>query len=271
MSTTLAPIADRIKATLSVPITVGVVLGSGIKALDELVEGGSFEYAELPDFPPMGVAGHAGVMSYGRLGKDGPGVMVARGRYHLYEGHGLKEALTIVKFFKALGIPNVVLTNAAGGLRPDWQPGDLMLIRDHLNFQSGFQGGFGGGMRFVEPYDVEWTDAIAQHALAQGVPLREGVYVGLVGPSYETMAENRYLQFAGADAVGMSTVPEVALAASDGQRVCAVSCITNISVTPKGAAETSHQEVVDVAKAASERMQAVLSAAVLTAPGVKKA
>lgn len=266
MTTTPASITERIRATMSVPISVGVVLGSGIKALDELVEGGSFEYGELPDFAPMGVAGHAGVMAYGRLGKDGPGVMVARGRYHLYEGHGLKEALTIVKFFKSLGIPNVVLTNAAGGLRPDWRPGDLMLIRDHLNFQSGFQGGHGGGMRFVEPYDVEWTDAIAQSCLSKGVPLREGVYVGLLGPSYETMAENRYLQFAGADAVGMSTVPEVALAASEGMKVTAISCITNISVTPKGAAETSHQEVVDVAKAASENMQAVLTAAVLSAP-----
>jgi purine-nucleoside phosphorylase len=266
MSATVAPLVERIRATLSVPLSVGVVLGSGIKALDDLAEGGSFSYSELPDFPPMGVAGHAGVMSYGRLGPDGPGVIVARGRYHLYEGHGLKEALTIMKFFRAIGLPNVVLTNAAGGLRPDWKPGDLMLIRDHLNFQSGFQGGYGGGMRFVEPYDATWTDAIAQHCLSAGVPLREGVYVGLLGPSYETMAENRYLQFAGADAVGMSTVPEVALAASEGMKVAAVSCITNISVTPKGAAETSHQEVVDVAKAASERMQAVLSAAVLTAP-----
>lgn len=266
MSATVAPFIERIQSTLSVPISVGVVLGSGIKALDELSEGGSFSYGELPDFAPMGVAGHAGVMSYGRLGKDGPGVMVARGRYHLYEGHGLKEALTIVRFFKAIGIPNVVLTNAAGGLRADWKPGDLMLIRDHLNFQSGFQGGYGGGMRFVEPYDPAWSDAIAQHALATGVPLREGVYVGLLGPSYETMAENRYLIYSGADAVGMSTVPEVALAASEGMKVAAISCITNISVTSQGAAETSHQEVVDVAKAASERMQAVLSAAVLTAP-----
>ena len=267
MDTAVASVAERIRATLSVPLNVGVVLGSGIKALDELVEGGSISYAELPGFPPPTVAGHAGVMSWGRLGQDGPGVIVARGRYHLYEGHGLDEALSIVNFFHALGVPNLVLTNAAGGLREDWTPGDLMLIDDHLNFQGGIpRPGMGDRFHAKEPYDAAWREALAKHALEHAVPMRRGVYVGLLGPSYETMAENRYLMFAGADAVGMSTVPEVAHADSLGMRAIAISCITNISVTTKGASETSHQEVVDVAKAASERMQALLSGAVLTAP-----
>jgi purine-nucleoside phosphorylase len=226
--------------------------------------------------PEATVAGHAGVLSWGRLGPDGPGVMVARGRFHLYEGHGVGEAMVLVELFHALGIPDLVLTNAAGGLRADWRPGDLMLMTDHLNFQ-GVQGGFPvpgtpalgelAGLRPVEPYDLAWRQRLQATALAEAVPLREGVYVGLLGPSYETMGENRFLVFAGADAVGMSTVPEAARAYARGMKVLAISCITNISITPKGAAETSHQEVVDVAKAASANMEALLRAAVRTAPG----
>lgn len=267
MTTSHAPIADRIRQTMSVPVSVAVVLGSGIKALEDLSEGGSVSYGELPGFPTATVAGHAGVMSWGRLGPDGPGIMVARGRFHLYEGHGLPEALALVEFFQSLKIPNLVLTNAAGGLRSDWTPGDLMLINDHLNFM-GQQAGSGGGYQAVEPYDAAWRKRLTKRCLASGLPLQQGVYVGLQGPSYETMAENRYLLFAGADAVGMSTVPEVARTASAGMPTIAISCITNISITPKGAAETSHQEVVDVAKAASENMEAVLRAALLTAPAV---
>lgn len=270
-------VAERIAASMKVPVSVAVVLGSGIKALEDLVEGGSISYGELPGFPEATVAGHAGVLSWGRLGPDGPGVIVARGRFHLYEGHGIGEAMTLVELFHALGIPNLVLTNAAGGLRADWRPGDLMLMNDHLNFQ-GVQGGFPipgtpaleglAGLHPVECYDLGWRQRLAKAALQQAVPLREGVYVGLLGPSYETMAENRFLVFAGADAVGMSTVPEAARAASRGAKVIAISCITNISITPTGAAETSHQEVVDVAKAASANVEAVLRAAILTAPGL---
>lgn len=274
MTTTAASfVAERIRATMPVPISVAVVLGSGIKALENLEGGGSCSYSECAGFPTATVAGHAGVLSWGRLGPDGPGVMVARGRFHLYEGHGLPEALTLVELFKELGVPNLVLTNAAGGLRADWRPGDLMLLTDHLNFQ-GFQGGvghgFGNGFQIAEPYDVAWRERLGHYALEQAVPVREGIYVGLLGPSYETMAENRYLLFAGADAVGMSTVPEAARAASHDMKVVAISCITNISITPTGAAETSHQEVVDVAKAASEKMQSLLTGAVLTAPGVAR-
>lgn len=269
-------VAGRIKATMSVPVSVAVVLGSGIKALEDLVEGGSIPYSELPGMPEATVAGHAGVLSWGRLGPDGPGVMVARGRFHLYEGHGIGEAMVLVELFHALGIPDLVLTNAAGGLRADWRPGDLMLMTDHLNFQ-GVQGGFPipgtalddvAGLRPIECYDPAWRQRLAKAALDQAVPLREGVYVGLLGPSYETMAENRWLVEAGADAVGMSTVPEAARYASRGRKVIGISCITNISITPKGAAETSHQEVVDVAKAASANMEALLRAAVRTAPGL---
>ena len=267
----VAPIAARIAETMSVPVSVAVVLGSGIRALEDLVEGGSMPYTELPNFPQATVAGHAGVLSWGRLGPDGPGVMVARGRFHLYEGHGVGEALTLVEFFQALGVPNLVLTNAAGGLRADWKPGDLMIIEDHINFQgvqAGYGSGFGQGFGIAEPYDAAWRARLQQHLLDHAVPIRQGVYVGLLGPSYETMAENRFLLFAGVDAVGMSTVPEAARAASAGMKTVAISCFTNISITPTGAAETSHQEVVDVAKAASERMEATLRGAILTASGV---
>jgi purine-nucleoside phosphorylase len=276
MPTTTTPFAERITASMPVPVSVAVVLGSGINALEDLVGGGSIAYSELPNFPTATVAGHAGVLSWGRLGADGPGVMVARGRFHLYEGHGLPEALTLVELFKQLGVPNVVLTNAAGGLRSDWQPGDLMLIDDHLNFQgaqAGHTAVLGGGLGTewgpwgpYDAYDLGWRERLVANARTVNVPLRRGVYVGLQGPSYETMAENRFLIFAGADAVGMSTVPEAARAASAKMKVIAISCITNISVTPKGAAETSHQEVVDVAKGASANMEAILRGAIATAP-----
>jgi purine-nucleoside phosphorylase len=275
MNTATHPLAERIAATMAVPVKVAVVLGSGIKALEDLVNGSSCQYAELPGFPTATVAGHAGVLSWGQLGEGGPGVLVARGRFHLYEGHGLGEALMLVNLFQQLGVPNLVLTNAAGGLRADWKPGDLMLIDDHLAFQ-GSQAGLPvplpGGLdaewgpyHAREAYDGAWRDRLVGHCRGACVPLRRGVYVGLLGPSYETMAENRFLITAGADAVGMSTVPEAARAASHGMRVLGVSCVTNISITPSGAAETSHQEVVDVAKAASANMEAVLRGAILTA------
>ncbi|MEB3197631.1 MAG: purine-nucleoside phosphorylase [Candidatus Sericytochromatia bacterium] len=264
---------ERILAVSGELPRVAVVLGSGIKALEDLVQGGSISYGDLPGFPEATVAGHQGVLSWGRSAPDGPPVLVARGRFHLYEGHGLGEALTLVACFAALGVRDLVLTNAAGGLRADWRPGDLMLVADHLNLQ-GVQAGFPGatdaqdaaGLHAVEPYDVAWRGRLSRAAMEAGIALREGVYVGLLGPSYETMAENRFLLFSGVDAVGMSTVPEVARAHSLGMRVVALSCITNISITPTGAAETSHQEVVDVAKAASAHMETLLRAAIAVAP-----
>ncbi|MEB3222765.1 MAG: purine-nucleoside phosphorylase [Candidatus Sericytochromatia bacterium] len=273
-----AALRAQLEATVGQVPRVAVVLGSGIKALEDLQAGGSVAYADLPGFPAATVAGHAGILSWGRVGADGPAIFVARGRFHLYEGHGLAEALALVELFHALGVEDLVLTNAAGGLRAHWHPGDLMLIEDHINLQ-GVQGGFPpaaqaplcaewSGWRPVEVYDAGWRARLAQAALQRHVPLRAGVYVGLLGPSYETMAENRYLLYAGVDAVGMSTVPEAARARARGMRVLAISCITNISITPQGASETSHQEVVDVAKAASANMEALLQAAVATAPAV---
>lgn len=272
-----ALVSSHMRETLGDTPRIAVVLGSGIRALENLSDSGSLSYSALPEFPTATVAGHAGVLSWGRLGPKGPAIAVARGRFHLYEGHGLAEALTLVELFSAMGFTDLILTNAAGGLRADWRPGDLMLITDHLNLQ-GVQAGFPAPVarpelsasqyRGVEIYDPAWRARLKQRAMEARVPLREGVYVGLLGPSYETMAENRFLLFAGVDAVGMSTVPEAARAAARGLKVTAISCITNISITPHGAAETSHQEVVDVAKAASENMEALLQAAVHSAPSL---
>lgn len=271
-------VLSRVRETVGEPPRIAVVLGSGIRALEDLEASGSVSYAELPGFPAATVAGHAGVLSWGRLGPQGPAIAVARGRFHLYEGHGLAEALALVELFHALGFTDLILTNAAGGLRADWRPGDLMLIADHLNLQ-GVHAGFQPPparpelavthYRGVEIYDAAWRSRLKQRAMEAQVPMREGVYVGLLGPSYETMAENRFLLYAGVDAVGMSTVPEAARASSRGLKVVAISCITNISITPSGAAETSHQEVVDVAKAASENMEALLQAAVRSAPSLQ--
>lgn len=261
----------KLEASMGGGIEVAVVLGSGIKALEDLHNQQTIRYDELPGMPATTVAGHSGVLSWGRLGgPEGPRVAVARGRFHLYEGHGLDEALALVELFAALGVPAVIQTNAAGGLRADWVPGDLMLIDDMLNFQP-VQAGLGHSYSPVEPLDKAWREAAFKAITQAGVPLRRGTYLGLLGPSYETMAENRMLMLMGAEAVGMSTVPEVARAASLGMKVLGISCITNVSVTPKGAAETSHQEVVDVAKAASELMDQALRAAIPTAPALAKA
>jgi len=250
-----------LQASLGDTIDTAIILGSGIRAFENLFDGGQLPYQALSEFPAATVAGHAGVLSWGRPASGEPAIFVARGRFHLYEGHGLVDTLRLVEFFFALGVTKLIITNAAGGLRADWRPGDLMLIEDQLNFQ-GLQAGLSQTFSPVTPFDGAWVERLVKRCQTRGLPLRQGTYVGLLGPSYETMAENHFLIFAGADAVGMSTVPEVARACSHGMRVLGISCITNVSVTPKGAAETSHQEVVDVAKAASELMEQVLFEAI---------
>lgn len=242
----------------SPPVEYGIVLGSGLSILDRLEDRRDISYRDIPGFPPSTVEGHKGVLSLGRI-PGGARVAIARGRFHLYEGLPTESATFLVRLFAALGAHSVVLTNAAGGLRDDLVPGDLMLLSDHLNltFRSSADA---GSVRWTQPvYDPVWQAEAMAIAMAEGLSLQRGTYVGLLGPSYETAAEIAFLaRFA--DAVGMSTVLEASAAASASQRVLGISCITNVAVTTAGLAQTSHAEVVDVAQRASAHLEQLLTA-----------
>lgn len=266
MSMTL-PATPRLPAdaAIGVPPEVGIVLGSGIVVLEDLIDRVDIPYGRIKGLPVTTVAGHAGVLTIGTI-PGGPRVAIARGRFHLYEGHPLSAATSIMRLFEGMGLERVILTNAAGGLRGDWLPGDLMLINDHLNLMGPYQAGVrdrtAPDFPATPAYDPAWTRRMAEWGSAQqGFNLRSGVYAGMLGPNYETPAEIAWLQRIGAQAVGMSTVPEAAYASSRGLKVLGISCITNIATTAEAQAATSHGEVVDVAKMASQAMDRVLRAA----------
>ena len=227
----------------------GVVLGSGLGGLAARIsESTAVPFADVPGFPSATVVGHAGQLIGGSLG--GRPVVALAGRFHMYEGHDAALAGFPVRVLHALGVKTLFVSNAAGGINPGFAPGDLMLIRDHLNlmFRNPLVGELEpGDVRFPDmsaPYDADLGARLREHADVLGVPLREGVYAGLLGPTYETPAEVRMLRTLGGDAVGMSTVPETIVARAIGMRVAGVSCITNLacglSLTP-----LSHDEVLE--------------------------
>jgi purine-nucleoside phosphorylase len=237
-----------------------LVLGSGLGGLvDEVEHAVRIPYGELPGFPRSGVTGHAGQVVAGLLA--GTPVLMLAGRAHYYE-HGnaaiMRPALEVLA---GVGIEKLILTNAAGSLDPDMGPGSLMLLTDHINF-SGSNPLFGEptDRRFVgltEAYDRNISMALEKAATATGTPLHKGVYMWFSGPSFETPAEIRMARIMGANAVGMSTVPEVILARFLGLRVAACSVITNLAAGMTGA-ELSHQETKDVAPRGGARLAAIL-------------
>jgi purine-nucleoside phosphorylase len=238
---------------------VALVLGSGLGAFAErLEEPRRIPYAELEGLPASAVSGHAGALVAGRVGAVP--VLVQQGRVHLSEGRSAREVTRAVRAFAALGVERLVLTNAAGGLRPEWPSGTLMRLTDHLNLQGETplvtgEGGYGS------PYDEALGSALDEAAVEAGVALERGVYAGLPGPSYETPAEIRLLRTLGADAVGMSTVLEALAGHAAGLRVVAISLITN-PAAGLSRGPLSHAEVVAAGAAAGERFGALLAAAV---------
>jgi purine-nucleoside phosphorylase len=213
---------------------LAIILGSGLGGLAGRIENARrVPYATIPGFPPSTVPGHAGELIAGTLA--GRNVVALAGRFHMYEGHSARLAAFPVRVVHALGARRLIVSNAAGGVNRMWHPGDLMLIRDHINltFQNPLIGALEpGDIRFPdmsEPYDEELSDAARTVARELGIPLREGVYAGLSGPAYETRAEVRMLALLGADATGMSTVPEVIVARALAMRVLGFSCITNLA------------------------------------------
>jgi purine-nucleoside phosphorylase len=237
-----------------------LVLGSGLGGLaDEVEDALRISYAELPGFPRSGVTGHAGQLVAGRLA--GTPVLMLAGRAHYYE-HGDAAAMRpALETLSAIGIDKLILTNAAGSLEPDMGPGSVMLITDHINF-SGANPLFGepSDRRFVgltEAYDKGLGAAVERAAAATGTLLHKGVYMWFSGPSFETPAEIRMARAMGANAVGMSTVPEVIIARFLRLRVAAASVITNLAAGMTGG-ELSHQETKDMAPLGGARLAAVL-------------
>ncbi len=235
---------------------VAIILGSGLNGLAESVqEPVIVPFGELPYWPVSTVQGHAGRLVLGRL--EGQPVFVMQGRVHFYEGYSMAQVTLPVRVMQRLGIETLIVTNAAGGVNPDYAPGDVMLILDHLNFvgMAGFNPLFGPnldefGPRFPDmsqAYDRQLRDLARRVASENGILLREGVYVGLSGPSFETPADLRFLRNAGADAVGMSTVPEVTVARHGGMRVLGFSGISN-KANLDGSTETTHEEVLEAGK-----------------------
>jgi purine-nucleoside phosphorylase len=244
--------ASRLKRLSRLRPTLALVLGSGFHhVLSELRVDAQVSYSRLPGFPPTGVSGHAGQLLLGRLG--GTPVMVLSGRAHYYEGHPMGVVTFAVRALAAYGIRDLLLTNAAGGVNRSFHPGDFMALRDHINLMgtNPLRGEAVSGLpQFVDltcVYDPGLRRLLARAGRACGVKLREGVYLAVCGPSYETPAEIRAFARLGADAVGMSTVPEAIVARQCGLRVAGVSCITNLAAG-RSRRTLSHTEVLETAE-----------------------
>jgi purine-nucleoside phosphorylase len=242
--------------------TLGIILGSGLGGLAGRIEDAvAVPFADVPGFPTATVVGHAGRLIAGRLA--GRPVVALAGRFHMYEGHPAALAGFPVRVLHALGAKTLFVSNAAGGIRPSFVPGDLMIVTDHLNlmFRNPLVGAIGPGeTRFPdmsEPYDRALVALLHTQSAALGFALREGVYGGLLGPTYETPAEVRMLATLGVDAVGMSTVPEVIVARAIGMRVAGVSCITNLAsgISPH---PLSHAEVIEATALVASRFESLV-------------
>ena len=259
----VAALVAAVRARTALVPEVGIVLGSGLGGLaDELVDPVAISFAELPGWPAATAPGHAGRLLLGELG--GKPVVMLQGRFHLYEGNDPGLVIQPVLLFHALGARIVILTNAAGGLDPSFGPGTLMVLRDHINLtgRSPLIGPNADGMgpRFPDLTDA-WSPRLRErlHAagVIEGVPLAEGIYVGLTGPTYETPAEVRMLAALGGHAVGMSTVLECIAARWVGLEVCGVSLVTNAGAGYSGEPLT-HEEVLAEGQIAGPRLAMVI-------------
>jgi len=245
-------VAEVVRSKIQILPRIGLILGTGLGALAEAVQNPtSLPYSELPGWPVSTVQGHVGRLVIGEL--DGQRLLVMQGRIHYYEGYDLSQVTLPVRVMQRLGIEILIVTNAAGAINPDFVPGDVMLITDHLNLagMAGLNPLIGPnldsfGPRFPDmsqAYDRELCEIARKVARKNNLLLHEGVYVGLSGPSFESPADLRFLRTAGADAVGMSTVPEVIVARHGGTRVLGFSGISN-KANLDGNTLTSHEEVL---------------------------
>ena len=258
--------AKAIKKQISIQPIVGIILGSGLNDLADSVQNAvHIPYSDLPNFPVSTVHGHTGRFVIGEL--EGKPVLIMQGRIHYYEGYTMGQVTLPVRVMQRLGIPNMIVTNAAGGVHPEFEPGDVMLITDQLNLMgmTGLNPLIGPnldeiGTRFPDmsqPYDRAYCDLARKVAKEKGITLREGIYAGLSGPSFESPADLRFLRLAGTDAVGMSTVPEVIIARHGNMRVLGFSGISN-KANLDGSTITTHEEVMEAGKVITPKIEKII-------------
>jgi purine-nucleoside phosphorylase len=264
MSNLIAETAEFIGSKLPVKSPLaGIILGTGLGGFaTEIEQQTQLSYSDIPNFPQSTVEGHDGKLIHGFI--NGVEIIAMKGRFHYYEGYGMDQVVFPVRVMHKLGIENLFLSNASGGMNPDFKVGDIMIINDHINlFPSNPLLGKNDdelGPRFPdmsEPYDRGYIQLLEGCGNELNVPLQKGVYAGVSGPCFETPAEYKYIRIIGADAVGMSTVPENIAAIHQGMKVAALSVITDLGV--EGVVEqVSHEEVQKAAQAAEPKMASVL-------------
>ncbi|MGD8404554.1 MAG: purine-nucleoside phosphorylase [Anaerolineales bacterium] len=259
-------VADAVRVKINVEPRVGIILGSGLNDLAASVKSAVIiPYGDLPHWPVSTVEGHAGRLVVGTLeGKPG---LVMQGRVHFYEGYSMGQVTLPVRVMQRLGLEMMIVTNAAGGVNPDFVPGDLMLITDNLNLMgmSGLNPLMGPNLDELGPrfpdmsrvYDRELMNIAREVAENANINLQEGVYCGLSGPSFESPADLRFLRLAGTDAVGMSTVPEVIVANHGGLRSLGLSGISN-KANLDGSTITTHQEVIEAGKVITPKIETII-------------
>ncbi len=263
MLETIQITADYLASKSNLKPEIGIILGTGLGGLvHEIDIEQSIPYEEIPNFPVSTVEGHSGRLIYGTI--NNVPILAMQGRFHYYEGYDMKEVTFPVRVMKQLGINTLFVSNASGGLNPDYVVGDIMVINDHINM-------FGDnpligknnnklGPRFPdmsEPYSKQFIVEALQIGEENGIDLKQGVYVGTTGPTFETPAEYKMFRILGADAVGMSTVPEVIVARHMDMKCFGISIITDSGV-PGQIVEVSHEEVQEVAAAAEPKMTTVI-------------
>ncbi len=245
--------------------TVGIILGSGLGGLVDIIEKSKeIPYSKIPGFPVSTVEGHEGKLVFGKIGNTT--VVLMAGRFHFYEGYSMEEVTFPLRIMRALGVETVFLSNAAGGTNPAFHIGQLMIIKDHINLfpEHPLRGRNDArlGVRFPdmsEPYDHALIQLGLETAAENNIEVTTGVYIGLQGPTFETPAEYKWLHVIGGDAVGMSTVPETIVARHSGMKVFAISVITDLGVTDTPVTIT-HEEVLEAANAAAPKMAGLVAA-----------
>ncbi len=254
---------DYIQAKTGFKPEIGIILGTGLGGLVKEIEiEHSLGYETIPNFPVSTVEGHSGKLIFGKLG--GKNVVAMQGRFHYYEGYSMKEVTFPVRVMKSLGVHTLLVSNASGGMNPDFSIGDLMILNDHINlFPDNPLIGKNYkelGPRFPDmskTYDKELISKAVEIANKKGIKVQQGVYAGLSGPCFETPAEYNYIRIIGADAVGMSTVPEVIVARHGGMRCFAISIITDLGVAGK-IVEVTHEDVIEAASKAETKMTQII-------------
>jgi len=259
-------LAGLVRSHTAVRPRVGIILGSGLGGLAELIqESTEIPFQELPGWPVSTVMGHKGRLVLGKL--EGIDVVVMQGRVHYYEGYSMAQVTLPVRVMQRLGVEVLIVTNAAGAIHPEYEPGDLMLIIDHINMigMAGANPLRGPNLDELGPrfpdmslaYDPELSRVARQVAAESQILLHEGVYIGLSGPSFETPADLRFLRLTGADAVGMSTVAEVTVARHGGMRVLGFSGISN-KANLDGSTITTHEEVLEAGRLIAPKLMSII-------------